>query len=401
MKVLLVTEPGVNGVFQFVDSLGRFLSGEGVGVHLAYSDVRGCLALGRFVEFIEGRGGRTMNLCTGNAPQIADVSALWRLRRFVGEVKPDVIHCHSSKAGALGRLLRFLGCAVPVVYQPHAYVGLSGAADLQTRVYNGIERVLGRIGSTINVSDAERSFARKTLRIPPDRLHLIPNGVAPAAFYPATREAKRALRINAGLPVDAVILGTMGRLSVQKDPVTMYRAFAQVKMRVPKMVILHVGNGELESEVAAVIRDFGLADRVMRIARTERPLEFYQMLDGFILTSLYEGFSLAALEALAVNLPVILSDAPGNADVLRLKLSHAWCAAPGDADGFATAMDRWAAALDSGIEPNHRETVDEEVNGTRQLGRQMALYRRLIEDRVTAVELPRGLGGAEIGDGRL
>lgn len=401
MKVLLVTEPGVNGVFQFVAALGRFLAAEGVDVHLAYSDERGCLALGKFVAFIERRGGRTLNLSTGNAPQLADLSALWHLRRLVAEVEPDVIHCHSSKAGALGRLLRLLGCAVPVVYQPHAYVGLSGAKDWRTRVYNGIERVLGRIGRTVNVSDAERTFARETLRVPLDRLHLIPNGVDPVAFHPATEEIKNALRVRAGLPTDAMILGTMGRLSVQKDPVTMYRAFAQVRERHPQMWILHVGNGELAGEVAAVIRDCGLADRVMRIERTERPLEFYQMLDGFILTSRYEGFSLAALEALAVNLPVILSDAPGNADVLRLKLSHAWSAVPGDENGFAMAMERWVAAVEAGTEPDHREIVNAEVNGPRQLGRQLVLYRRLIENRAVSVKLPGGFGGAEIGDGRL
>ncbi len=52
------------------------------------------------------------------------------------------------------------------------------------------------------------------------------------------------------------------------------------------------------------------------------PLDFYRAVDGFILTSRYEGFSLAVLEAVSANLPMILSEAPGNIDLLSQPLSH-------------------------------------------------------------------------------
>jgi glycosyltransferase involved in cell wall biosynthesis len=379
MNVLVVSEPGVDGVFRYVETLCHHLWHEGIGVHLAYSDRRGSARLHELVAEVAERGGRTLNLHTANRPALADGRALRDLFHLAREVRPDVIHTHSSKAGALGRLLRLGGIRAVQCYHPHAYVGMRPQHGRFDAIYNVIEGVLGRIANTIVVSADEAAFARQRLRIPASRLHLIPNGVDLDLFSPASAAEKARLRAEFGLPADTLVLGCMGRASEQKDPITLYRAFAKAAAKRP-VALLHVGKGELDGTLDQIVSESGLGGAVFRLPSTSAPVSFYRALDGFILTSRYEGLSLAVLEALAVNLPLILSDAPGNRDLFLQPLSHGWRAAAGDVDGFAHAIVDWHDRLRAGTSTpvNHRRIAREHFDVRERCGAVVRLYRALV-----------------------
>lgn len=387
MNVLVVSEPGVDGVFRYVDMLCHFLWREGIGVHLAYSDRRGSDRLRDLVAEVEARGGRTLNLRTANRPAPADARALYSLFRLVREVRPDVIHSHSSKAGFLGRALRFCGVRAVQCYHPHAYVGMRPHPGRFDAIYNLVEGVLGRTAHTIVVSADESAFARQRLRIPESRVHLITNGVDLEAFAPGSPDEKRRERAKLGLPMDATILGCIGRSSEQKDPVTLYRAFARAAALRP-VVLLHVGKGELDAKLDEIVREANLGNRVFRIGYTSKPADFYRVLDGFILTSRYEGFSLALLEAMAMNLPLIISDAPGNRDLLGRPLSHRWSAPPGDVEAFAQGIVAWHDCLKQrpNVMVNHRQVAREQFEVNDRYGAVLQLYRTLLGAKLPAVE---------------
>src|SRR3954453_3654223 len=101
MTVLVVSQPGQDGVLRHVDLLCRYMIRRGVRLHLAYSDRQSCSQLRALVEHVDESGGRTLNLRVGNAPELADVRAIRGLLKLIREEKPDVIHGHSSKAGGL------------------------------------------------------------------------------------------------------------------------------------------------------------------------------------------------------------------------------------------------------------------------------------------------------------
>ena len=362
MNALVVSEPGANGVFTYVEALCHFLVSQGVRTHLAYSDRRGTDRLSELVRFIEANAGQTANLEVGSGPGPGDVRAFLRLRRLALRVRPDVVHCHSSKAGILGRSLAVIGIRASYFYHPHAYYGMGPGRGAFGPAYDAAEALFGRIGTTIVVSSDERLFAANRLRIPPRRLRTIPNGIDTDRFRPAARGEKPVLRGSFGVPAGRIVLGAMCRLSPQKDPATLYRAFAAASRERPELHLLHVGSGELEGEVGRIAKELGIAGRVTRLAYLSDPASFYRAVDGFILTSTYEGLSLAALEAMSADLPLVLSQASGNSDLLRLPLSHAWGAAPGDVDGFAKAIGRWHASHLSRRPTNHRSIAMERFN---------------------------------------
>lgn len=391
MNVLLVSEPGIDGVFRYVENLAHHLLREGLSVHLAYSDVRGGDALRRLVAHVGSRGGRTLNLRTGNKPALSDLRSLLALRGLVREIRPDLIHAHSAKAGALVRALPFLGVlGVPLLYQPHAYIGMRPVRGRLDGVYDSIERLLGRWSTTLACSYDEQRYALHHLRIPPTRAPVIANGVDTARFVPGTPGRRLELRAAFGLPADAVVLGAMCRCSEQKDPVTLYRAFARAAARDPRVVLFHVGQGELDDRLDAFVAEHGLETRVVRRPYLSTPCDFYQAVDGFALTSRYEGFSLALLEALSADLPLIISEATGNGDLLHRPLSHLWHAPVGDVDAFASAIGEWAGDRVS-LSPfpcNHREIAQACYDQSCSLGRVRRLYGRLVDPVAVSGEAP-------------
>lgn len=359
MRVLLVSEPGVDGVFRHVEALAAFLLAQGHGVDLAYSDVRGSDRLKQLVIDLEAAGGQTLNLRVGNGPGLHDLGALMRLRRFVMQTRPEVIHAHSSKAGALVRAMRFLGVTQPLFYTPHAYFGLAGKGGLKSFVFNGVEALLGRIGTTMNLSVGEMAFARETLHLPQSALRLVANPVDTHRFFPAQAQRQRKLKLALGVPEDAVLLGSVGRLAFQKDPLTLYRAFSVALKNCPQLWLYHLGDGELTAECEALALELGITHRIVRQRYLSEPLAFYQALDAMILTSRYEGLSFAVLEALACDLPLILSEVPGNQDFVQMGLSHCWSAGKEDAAGLGAAIERWAQDHTAGRVSNHREIAEQ------------------------------------------
>jgi glycosyltransferase involved in cell wall biosynthesis len=379
MKILIVSEPGVDGVFRYVETLCHYLIDEGLEVHLAYSDRRGSDRLPQLVAWVERHGGRTVNLGTSNRPAFSDGPAFWALYRLAREVEPDVVHSHSSKAGFLARLLPLLGIRAVQIYNPHAYVGMRPRPGRLDWLYNRIETALGRSAYTLAVSADEAGFARQRLRIPARRIFCMSNGVDTRIFSPGSPEEKQRLRLHFGLPTDRPVLGFIGRSSAQKDPVTLYRAFAQAAALRP-MTLFHVGKGELDGALDRLVLALGIRDAVVRLPYLSTPIDFYRAVDGFILGSRYEGFSLAALEALACNLPLILSTAPGNTELLAEPLSHSWGVHPGDTAGFTRSIAEWWDRLQQPVAVNHRPIAQSRYDVRLILGSVLKLYHQLAGD---------------------
>ena len=374
MKVLLVSEPGENGVFRQVEDLADYLIAAGHTVSLAYSDVRSSDRLFALLKRIQEASGYTVNLRVVNQPQLGDMHALWQLGRLYSRFRPDVIHAHSAKAGALVRILRRLGSRTPAFYTPHAYYGMGRPPSPLNSFFTYVERFLGSSAMTLNTSADEADFAINTLHAPSRLQRTVQNGVDTQHFTPCLPHEKKKLRAEFGIPDDAVVLGTLGRFSYQKDPATLHQAFRACADLKPNLHLIHVGAGELRGNVQAYAKTHGYNQRVTWIEYLRDPAPFYRMLDGFILTSRYEGLSLAVLEALAVDVPILLSDAPGNRGFSSLDFSHHWTARIQSPESFASAITSWYADRSHHRPCNHRALTIQHFSRQRQFQHIQELY---------------------------
>ena len=321
-----------------------------------------------------------MNLQVKNTPQFQDISACIRLLDLVRRTTPDVIHCHSSKAGILGRVAGF-SAGIPVAYTPNAYYGMRNRKGGLTLFFNFLERVFANWGHTVNVSHDEARFAREILHVPPHRQSIIPNGVDTTRFKPADLPAKLSARKRFGLPEEAFIIGTLGRLSFQKDPLTLLEAFARIAGNKSDVFLAHLGTGNLAPTFDARLSDLGLTSRYKRIDYLSEPSAFYHTLDLFTLSSRYEGLSIAVLEAMASGLPLVLTDSPGNRDFFGLGLSHLTTAPPENPLALAEAFKHAMDSIQIANATNHREIAIRNFSEELCFGRILDLYNLLIKGR--------------------
>ena len=357
---MIISEPGVDGVFRHVEGLIHYLHGvHDCYVDFVYSSRRSSARLERLVEEVRARGGATLDLTVGNAPGLSDFRAMWRLARMVRERKTDLIHAHSSKAGALARMLGVF-FHQSVLYTPHAYYGMGQQGGLKMLIFNWLEKVFYGLGKTIHVSPEETEFARRTLGLDGSRIIEIPNAVDFTLFRPNSNiDERRELRELLGIPSCALVIGSIGRVSLQKDPQTLYRSFEAFCRRVEgaSLYLLHVGGGELEAlkELAELARQLGIEAKIIRPDYRDDPEIFYRAMDAFCLTSLYEGLPFTGLEALASGLPLILTDAPGLRSFGNTKygFNGVYYGNVNDPDSLSGAMLAWYQQRDQAL--NHRE----------------------------------------------
>lgn len=331
-RLLMVSEPGNYGVFSHVRNLVEFLHRQHpeTTLDLAYSTRRTSPALVALVAAVESWGGQTLDLQVGNAPEWGDFSALRKLNQHIARYRPDLIHAHSSKAGALCRFLKLRPGLPPVLYSPHAYYGMAPAhgSRLAMSAFNGVEMALGPLGVTLTHSTDERDFAVRKLKQARNRTLLIHYGIDRKRFAPARDDEKSQLKAALQIPCDRPLLVSVGRHSFQKNYPPLYEALEKLlSAPQPLFRFAHAGNGA--GELAQ-----GLSMQARRYVHSYEFLPDVERLlhaaDAFVLTSRYEASSIAAMEALACGIKVFLTRVIGSASYAQLGFGDITYISPAD-----------------------------------------------------------------------
>jgi glycosyltransferase involved in cell wall biosynthesis len=174
-----------------------------------------------------------------------------------------------------------------------------------------------RTDGAIAVSRSTRDFLVRQRFVPEDRVRLIWNGAPLEDFAPVSAERARHARQELGIPENALVFGTVGRLNAQKGHRFLLDAAARVLPRVPTARALIVGDGDLMGELRQQAADLGIADRVVFAGhRTEVP-DLLGALDVFCISSLYEGTPLALFEAMAAGRAIVSTAVDGCQEVLE------------------------------------------------------------------------------------
>ncbi|WUR16277.1 glycosyltransferase [[Empedobacter] haloabium] len=148
------------------------------------------------------------------------------------------------------------------------------------------------------------------------RLAVIPNCVDTARFRPCTA-LRQAARQALGLPAEALVLGSVARLSPQKRPEALVKLLCALRPRFPDLFLVLAGSGALEPELRRLVGTLGLAQHVVFAGFRADVETLLPAFDVHLLLSQREGFGIATIEAMACGVPAVATDIPGNADVLR------------------------------------------------------------------------------------
>jgi glycosyltransferase involved in cell wall biosynthesis len=287
---------------------------------------------------------------------------LWELLRLVPN--SDIVHLHgfSTKNVLVTAVAKVL--QRPVVLSLHT----SGHDEAETIRRHGSLAwwAFSRADSYLSVSPSLLD-AYLAAGLPPDRIHLVPNGIDLQRFSPADASARVALRAALGLPQELPIVLFVGFFSRDKQPRVLFDAWQRTRERHDSMLVF-VGATrsayfEVDDDLAGGMQDDarrgGFGDRVCFAGPSERVEDYFRAADVFALPSRREGLPVALLEAMACELPCVASRLPGSTDTIIDDGANGLLVPPGDVAAFAAAVDRILSAPSFGaaLGANARATV--------------------------------------------
>lgn len=233
-------------------------------------------------------------------------------RAFASLLKAEniaVIHAHEFTANTYGTLLGKLA-NVPVVATVHGKNYYWEQAKRRIAY-----RFVGRTAKLIAVSQDLKQFVVQRVGIPPDRIKVIYNGVETYLCPQADR--LQTVQAELGLNCWDHVIGVVGSLYPVKGHVYLIRALPAILRECPNTVVLLVGRGELESSLKAEASRLGIEDHIRFLGfRNDVPV-ILSLLDVFVLPSLSEGLSVALLEAMAAERPVVATRVGGNVELVH------------------------------------------------------------------------------------
>lgn len=225
----------------------------------------------------------------------SDFAAIRELRQIEKDVKPDVIHLHSSVAGGLGRLA-YKGKNNTVVYTPHGYAHILMGSGKKSKVYKFAEKVLGNRALTLTCCESEDEEAKKFSK----RTAYVETGVNLADLSASLDGIKPVKN-------DKFTVFTLGRACVQKQPFL----FNKIAGLVPEAQFIWIGNGELENELTASnIKVTGWKPRKEALAMAKGA-------DAFVLCSLGEAIAMSLIENMYIKKLILVSNTMGNKSVIN------------------------------------------------------------------------------------
>lgn len=247
---------------------------------------------------------------------VKDLLVIWRLARLMRQGQYQIVHTHSSKAGIVGRWAAKLAGVPVIVHTVHGWGHHERQHPLVRAYYIGLEKLTLPITDKLIVVSSlniEKGLADGIGK--PENYLVIRSGIELDRFgHPQSpREITRA---TWGIPQDAVVIGSVTRLSPQKAPLDFVQAAAQVAQRYPQTYFMMVGDGPLRSEVEALAAQVGIADRLVLTGLRRDVPELMAAFDIFALSSLWEGLPRVLPQAMATSLPIVATACDGSTEAI-------------------------------------------------------------------------------------
>jgi len=312
-----------------------------------------------------------------------DVVALLRLVRLIRAERPQILHTHTAKAGALGRVAALLARdARPpvVVHSFHGHV-LRGYFDpVRTFGFRVVERWLARRSTVLVAVSPEVRDDLVSLGIAaPERFAVIRLGLAFDERVPSNPAQRTETRRRLDIPDDRFVVGWIGRMTAVKRAEDLLLAFRRLREAGVDACLCLVGDGPERATIERRARELGVMADTLFVGFQTDVAPFYAAFDAFVLPSSREGTPASAIEALAAGLPVVTTRVGGLPDVVS-DGEDGFLVEVGAVDALAERLQRLAAdpALRERMGAAGRRRVLQRYSAGRLVDDMDALYRSLL-----------------------
>ncbi|PLX21287.1 hypothetical protein C0584_03110 [Candidatus Parcubacteria bacterium] len=317
MRILLiVTKAELGGAQSFVIDLAKQIREKGHEVSVALGDT------GNAFEVLKNENIDTFtinNLARTKNP-LRNLLYILEIKKLQDKKSFDIVHFNSSNAlfGAIG--IKLSKNKAKSVFTYH---GLS-VLDPNYKL-NLLSKYIYRYFFSLMMKFIDRSVfvCRDNLEYIKSigiktKASVVYNGVNHLDFFPKEKALKKiSKRIGANLE-NKFLLGSIGRLSYQKNYEFIISIFPKILKKYPNIALLIIGDGENEKSYRNLIKKNKLNDKVFLFGSAKDAYKYIPAFDLFTLVSRYEGMSITIIEALFAHVPILVSDVGGNKETLRM-----------------------------------------------------------------------------------
>ena len=277
---------------------------------------------------------------------VQDLLATFRLARMIREQRPHILHTHTAKAGAIGRLAAVLaGKARPpiVVHTFHGHVLRGYFGRFRTAVFRGLERLLAPVADTLIAVSPEVRDDLVALKVAPlEKFEVIRLGIELDERVAHAQEERKRTRKVMGVPDNRFLVGWIGRMTGVKRGADVLRAFRLLRDQGVDATLCMVGDGPEREQLEALASNLGLMHDCLFAGYQEDVGPFFAAFDAFLLPSANEGTPVTAIESIASGCPVVATRVGGVPDVVEEGVDG-FLVEPGDLEAIADRLGRLAA----------------------------------------------------------
>lgn len=244
---------------------------------------------------------------------IKDMLALLEIRKFIKVNKITIVHTHSSKAGILGRWAARMAGVKAILHTVHGWSFNDYQSKWLRVICIRLERIsAGFTDRIIVVSRYDKEAGLKNMIGGANSYRLVRYAVDRAGLGADPGPVRKEFGFADG---DAVV-GSIACFKPQKSPQDFIRLASRVAQRIPNAKFLLVGDGNLRPDINRLISKYGLSSRIVLSGWRRDIPQLLSAMDVFVLTSLWEGLPISALEAMAAAKPVVVTDTGGIREVV-------------------------------------------------------------------------------------
>ncbi len=300
VRVTHVLEAAQGGAMRHLRELASLADRSVLEISFVLSPLRDPEGVRREADRLRSEGFEVRLVPMRRSPSLSDLSALFSLAAVLRELRPDVVHLHAAKAGALGRLAAALAGVPHVVYTPHLWSFAWEDRPLRRLLYRSVERALAPLADAVVVLTSGQAREALDARVlPASLMTVVPNAV------PLPPESSRPPS------PPPFVLGAAGRLVPQKGMDVLLRALAELAESGLPVRLRIAGDGPLRGELERLSASLALGEAVEFCGHVEDMSGFFSSLHLFVLPSRWEGMPYVLLDALAAGLPAAASDIAG------------------------------------------------------------------------------------------
>lgn len=307
MKILHIAQSAGYGVTIYLESLIKGLKSKGYEQVILGSEYYNTEHFRALADKVI-----TIPMCRNISPH--DVQTIFQCMKIVRQVRPEIVYCHSAKAGIYGRIA-CLGTKTKVVYNPHGWSFNMHRSKIATFVYKAIEYVFSWFTDfIIIISNFEFNSTPKCF--PTKKLFVITNGI----------DVERNLKLlsdshlekdKLGIPSDAYVVGLVGRISIQKGQDLFVKTAKRIKDVIPNAYFLIVGGKSDDVPIEDIIKENDLQDSFTITGEVTDAIRYTSLFDVALFTSRWEGFGLVLPEYMLAKKPIVAFAVDAAADIIK------------------------------------------------------------------------------------